>query len=400
MVVDCSEFRYAIKEGTMKIDYLPLLTMLILILFSNCSQSIQDLHYGAEKEDTLSSKPNNSRGHLLSDYESKKEIESVKSNQTRDDNFFDLNPWVDNKDVQRWIKYYQGRGKYGLIGALKRGEKYRPMIEAVFLDRNLPVDFYYLALIESSYVSHARSHAGAVGIWQFMQATGKSYGLRVNRYVDERKDPIRATVAAANYIADLHRVFQSWFLTLSAYSSGEGRVLRAIMRKETRDFWKLSERKALPRETRNYIPKLIAAIYVARHLEANELAGGKTEFVPPLQGVKVASGVSLNEIARHAKIPVKNIKQYNPHLSRGVIPPGTSSYQLWLPKTLVNSSLELAMVKLRPASGARSYRVKRGDSLYAIAQRFGTSVRSLKRANKMARNRIFTGQVLKIPASS
>ena len=157
MVVDCSEFRYAIKEGTMKIDYLPLLTMLILILFSNCSQSIQDLHYGAEKEDTLSSKPNNSRGHLLSDYESKKEIESVKSNQTRDDNFFDLNPWVDNKDVQRWIKYYQGRGKYGLIGALKRGEKYRPMIEAVFLDRNLPVDFYYLALIESSYVSHARS---------------------------------------------------------------------------------------------------------------------------------------------------------------------------------------------------------------------------------------------------
>ena len=382
----------------MRLEYLPLLTFLVLFIFSNCSQSIQGFHEGLGKEESLSPGQSKNRSYLISDYEAKKEVESVKGKVNRDDRFFDLNPWIDNPEVVRWIKYYQGRGRYGLLNALKRGEKLRPMIEAVFLDKNLPVDFYYLGLIESSYINHARSHAGAVGIWQFMMATGKGYGLRVNRYVDERRDPIRATVAAASYLSDLHRVFQSWFLTLSAYSSGEGRVLRAIMKKETRDFWSLAEQKALPKETRNYVPKFIAAIYVARQIESNELADWKVDFIPPLQGIKVSSGVRLDEIAQVANIPLKVIKQYNPHFLRGVIPPGTSSYQLWIPKTLVNQHLELAMVKLKPLKEAASYRVKKGDSLYRIARKFGTNIKALKSSNKIVRSRIYEGQLLKIPA--
>ncbi|MFK7823036.1 MAG: transglycosylase SLT domain-containing protein [Oligoflexales bacterium] len=339
------------------------------------------------------------RGSFYNDYESKKEVEYLQDYEARDDKFFDLSSYLNHKEVQRWVGYYQGKGRYGLVQALKRGEKYRPMIEAIFLDKNLPVDFYYLALIESSFISNARSHAGAVGIWQFMPATGKRYGLRVNHFVDERKDPIRASVAAASYIADLHRVFQNWFLALSAYSSGEGRVLGAIMRKETRDFWRLAEQKALPRETRNYVPKFIAAIWVSRQLESSELARWKADFIEPLRGLTVSSGVSLSEISRVANVSETKVKLYNPHLKHSVIPPGTSSYVLWLPKKLVNSSLESAIVKLRPSKVSKSYKVKKGDNLHTIARRFGTNIRSIKRVNNLVRSRIYAGQVLKIPSS-
>ena len=401
MLWDRLESRERLKKvEIMKIYYLILLTLLVLIGFNSCSQSIHDLHFGGEKEDVLKEDTEKFRGSFYNDYESKKELESSQRHVVRDNKFFDLSPFLGNKDVQKWIRYYEGKGKYGLLQALKRGERYRPMIEAVFLDKNLPVDFYYLALIESSFIINARSHAGAVGIWQFMQATGKRYGLRVNRFVDERKDPIRASVAAASYIGDLHRVFQSWFLTLSAYSSGEGRVLRAIMTKETRDFWKLSELKALPRETRNYVPKFIAAIWVARKVEAAELAQLQGDFIAPLRGVMVSSGVNLNDIGRVAKVAIDKIKGHNPHLLQGVIPPGTSSYVLWLPKESVSSSIESAIIKLRPPKSPRSYKVKRGDNLNIIARRFGTSVKSIKRLNSMARNRINTGQIIKIPPSS
>ena len=120
-------------------------------------------------------------------------------------------------------------------------------------------------MIESGYSTGAKSWASAVGIWQFIRGTGKRYGLKINKYVDERKDPVRATRAAARYLASLYRVYQNWELAMSAYNAGEGRVLGAIMRGHTRDFWELSRKKLLPRETRNYVPKMMAAVKIGQN---------------------------------------------------------------------------------------------------------------------------------------
>lgn len=366
-------------------------------IISHCSPQIKDLEYPSEPIASESvEKP------ALVEAEAEREIESVSLITSRDENLFKLEPWVDEPEVKKWIHYYEGAGKAGLVRYIKRGEKYRPMIEAILLDKGLPLDIYYLALIESGFVNSARSRASAVGMWQFMKGTGKRYGLRVNSYVDERRDPIRSTVAAANYISDLHRVFQSWFLAFAAYSSGEGRVLNAVMNKGTRNYWKLIRAKGLPPETRDYVPKLLAAAWVARSIEGKELNGDQI-YIPSLQGVKVASGVKLNDIADIGGISLQSIKKHNPHLLRGVIPPGSGTYTLWLPKELVSSPLELRIVRLKSQGfdgdgvpdGA--YRVRSGDSLYSIAKAHNTSVKTLMELNQMRNSRLIAGRLIYLP---
>lgn len=304
----------------MKICDLTSLIILALLIFSSCGHDKQFRSSGLEPLENCCS----------SEY-----------------SYFDLTPWIKHSEVLRWVQNYQGKGRLTILRSLQRGQRFRPLIEAILADYKLPVDFYYLALIESSFVVHARSHAGAVGIWQFMPATGTRYGLRINSYVDERKDPIRATVAAANLIADLYSQFQSWFLAMSAYSAGEGRVMRGIQKIKTRDFWKLSDYQALPKETQDYIPKFIAASWVAKNIEVD--AHLRPDFLPPLQGFKVAGGVRLRDVASAANTSVNEIKQFNPHLLREVIPPGPAPYVLWFPKKMLQASVCSKLSELKPS---------------------------------------------------
>ena len=371
----------------------------VSVFFIGCSQHVKDLEYDAQEVEPVE----HLDGELaFVDSEAQRELESISKITSREESLIKLEPWIEEPEVKKWIKYYEGSGRKGLIRYIKRGEKYRPMIEAVLIDKGLPLDIYYIALIESGFVNSARSKASAVGMWQFMKGTGKRYGLRVNSYVDERRDPIRSAVAAASYFSDLHRVFQSWFLAFAAYSSGEGRVLNAIMRKGTRDYWKLIRAKGLPRETRDYVPKFLAAAWVARSIEEAELKD-HDEFMPTLQGVKVAAGVRLFDIASSSGVSQKIIKTYNPHLIKGVIPPGKSSYSLWLPKEKVSPALELALVKLRSRhlpSGRLpdgAYRIQNGDSLYSIARRYKTNVKTLMDLNQLKRTRLIAGQIIYLP---
>lgn len=380
--------------------YRPFLFGAGLLFITQCKTTDQDLGSPAEPFYT----PESYNSAAYTEYEAQKEVESVKPESRREGTPFDLEPWIDRPEVQMWIKQFTGPGKPGFERHLKRGETLRPIIESVLIDKGMPTDLYYLALIESGFIPSARSHKAAVGVWQFMKGTGQRYGLRSNYYVDERRDPIRATIAASGYLSDLYRVFQSWFLAFSAYSTGEGRVLNAIMRHETRNYWKLIEKKALHRETRNYVPKFIAAAWVARNAEKYGISIPESTPWPELQGVRVPSGISLTKVSSVTGISLKDIKTYNPHLLRGVIPPGRSSYSLWLPKFQVNQDTELALLKLKPVRSAQtralangSYKIRRGDSLYSIARKFGVKTSELKNVNNLNSNRLIAGRFLHIP---
>ncbi|MCB9228088.1 MAG: LysM peptidoglycan-binding domain-containing protein [Deltaproteobacteria bacterium] len=339
------------------------------------------------------------------EHEAQKEVESFRPDQQRPHTPFDLEPWTERPEVHFWIQHFSGPGRPAFERQLQRGEELRPIIESILSDKGLPTDLYYLALIESGFRPEARSHKAAVGVWQFMAGTGQRYGLRRNAYLDERRDPVRATIAASAYLSDLYRAFQSWFLALSAYSTGEGRVLTAVMKHETRNFWKLSEKKAFSAETREYIPKFIAAAWVARNAERYGVRLPTAEAWPELHGVTVPSGVSLDTVGELIAMTSQSIRRYNPHLLQGMVPPGTSSYSLWLPREKVSHQAELALLRVRsrgtPDSGLYldddQYRVRAGDNLSAIAGMFGVTVAALRRFNELPSDRLLLGQVLRIP---
>lgn len=194
----------------------------------------------------------------------------------------DLKKYQSHKDVKKWVYYFTQKNSRNFITTLERGFPYQEAIAKILCQYDLPPDLYYLALIESGFNPTIKSSANAVGFWQFMAGTGKRFGLNIDSHVDERRDPIRATEAAAKYLSSLHKVFNSWPLALAAYNAGENRVMNAIINYNTRDFWKLSEYSALPRETRQYVPKILAAIIVASKLNQpkTEIAKKYSSLMP------------------------------------------------------------------------------------------------------------------------
>ena len=316
---------------------------------------------------------------------------------------------IEHPLVKKWLHYFTVREHARFQRFLNRGEYYRSFIEQQLEAHALPKELYYLAMIESGFRNRARSRARAVGIWQFMPRTGKHYGLRVDGYLDERMDPVRSTAAAISYLQDLYRVYQSWWLAIASYNSGEVRVLRAIMRRDTRDFFKLVEQKVLPAETINYVPKFIAAMYIAANRErfGFTLTQAHSFAEQNFQIYRTPPHIALRAIARQAGCAVKQIREHNPAVQRMLVHP-RHSVELRLPsacktlgKTQQRTLAALSKKRMR-AWQARAvkgrYRVRRGDSLYAIARRFKTSVRALRLANNIGGSRIYAGQLLQIAA--
>ncbi len=317
---------------------------------------------------------------------------------------------IEHPLVKKWLHYFTVREHERFQRFLNRGEYYRSFIEQQLEAHALPKELYYLAMIESGFRNRARSRAHAVGIWQFMRRTGRHYGLRIDAYLDERMDPVRATAAAISYLQDLYRVYQSWWLAIASYNSGEVRVLRAIMRRDTRDFFELVEQKVLPTETINYVPKFIAAMYIA----ANRKRFGFTLSQPHrfatqnFHPYRVPSHISLREVAQQADCTVKQVKEHNPAVRRMLVHP-RHVVELRLPSACkmlgAKSQRTLAALSKKRVRAWRGrevkghYRVRQGDSLYAIARRFNTSVRALRLANNVRGSRIYAGQLLQIAAS-
>ncbi len=316
--------------------------------------------------------------------------------------------------VRKWIKYFTKENPTSFQTMINKGEPLRLVMQNILSDKGLPKELYYLPLIESGYNSNAKSSASAVGAWQFIKGTGKRYGLHIDKNLDERKDPIRATEAAAKYLRSLYNVFQSWDLALAAYNAGEHRVLTAIMKTGTRSFESLAYRKAIPYETRNYVPKLKAAIIIARNLSKYGFKINTTEKFPSLEAVAVPGGIEVTELSRMTGVSIDIIRKYNPHLSKGVIPSISRSYEIWVPKTHTTQVLSKRSDLLSLNSAKKNaekyvsikindkdyYLVKRGDTLSSIARYFNESTVYLKEINGLSNDKIKIGQKLRISSKS
>jgi membrane-bound lytic murein transglycosylase D len=309
---------------------------------------------------------------------------------------FDI-PVVVNADVQRWMTYFLGNGRKHFQRYLDRSGLVEPMMRQELRTAGMPEDLIYLALIESGYNFHAYSEAGAAGLWQFMPGTGRMYDLRVDTWVDDRRDPFKSTRAAVAHLRDLHIMFEGdWLLAWSAYNAGPGRVRKAIAAGGTRDFWQLVARGHLPAETANYAPKLMAAAILG-HQPA--LYGFRVLDPAPLQVevVRVEGSVEVEVLAACAGLSLAEMQALNPGLRRSATPP--EGYDLNIPHgrfPAFLAALEAIPVHERPTEGHHT--VKKGETLGRIAQQHGVPVGDLVRANRLASaDKISVGQKLVIP---
>ncbi len=244
-------------------------------------------------------------------------------------NGFDIH--VSNQPVvTRYVEDYKGQDRDTFMEAYERSRPLVPAMTDILESHGVPAEMVYLAIVESRFEGKAVSR-GAGGYWQLMPGTARSFGLRVDRWVDERFDPVKSTEAAAQYLKTLYERYQSWPMTLAAYNAGEPNVSRAVRKHKTLDFWKLYGKKALPSTTRHYVPKVLAAIRTARDLEScdpPQQDNGLQVF--DCESIWVSSPLELRQVAKWLDVPVKEIRELNPSLLHDQVPPGTE-YQLRLP---------------------------------------------------------------------
>jgi membrane-bound lytic murein transglycosylase D len=304
-----------------------------------------------------------------------------------------------NDRVLRFVEIFQGRLRPFLTDGLSRGASYLPMIHTVFREEGLPLDLAFVPLVESGFKTTALSRTNARGVWQFMRPTGKEYGLRNDWYIDERADPEKATRAAAKYLKTLHRMFGDWHLALASYNGGPGRVQRAVTRTGIDDFWTLSESsKHLPRETRDYVPMILAATIIARNPAQYGFEIPAT--LPFATDVVTVSGpVDLRNVAEWAGVPADEIRSLNPELRRWTTPVRTREYQLRVPMGTMASVLEgYAGAAPGDAAALQWYTVRKGESLPTIARRLRVSRADLAEANYLnSTARVQPGQRLVVP---
>ena len=308
-----------------------------------------------------------------------------------------------NPRVMAFIQLFQGRLREFIQEGLERGSKYLPMIQDVFRAEGLPLDLAYIPLVESAFKPNALSRAKAKGVWQFMRGTGVENGLRQDWYIDERSDPEKATIAAAKYLNTLVKMFDGdWHLALASYNGGPGRVQRALKTSRASDFWALAAKpRALPRETRDYVPMILAAIVIARN-PAQYGFEFEAEPALPYETVTLPRPVDLRRVAEWTDSSIDQIQALNPELRRWTTPVRDEAYELKVPvgtAPIVNAqlqdaaTLELATLKW--------YTVKKGETLATVARKLGVSRTDLAEANYLKTGaRIATGQKLMVPHES
>jgi membrane-bound lytic murein transglycosylase D len=305
-----------------------------------------------------------------------------------------------NQRVLGYVELFQTRLRSYIQDGLQRGSQYLPMIQDVFRAEGLPLDLAYVPLIESAFKPNALSRVRAKGVWQFMHATALENGLRHDWYIDERSDPEKATKAAAKYLKTLSRIFDGdWHLALASYNGGPGRVQRAIKRTGRSDFWQLSSiKRGLPRETREYVPMILAAMIIAR----NPAQYGFELTLPgptPRETVTINGPVDLRRIAEWTGTPVDVIQQLNPELRRWTTPVRGSGYELKVP----DGTAEPLRIKLEESldvtrASLNWHTVRSGETLATIARKLRVSRIDLAEANYLsARTRVRPGQKLIVP---
>lgn len=325
-----------------------------------------------------------------------------------------------NEVVRRYILRYVKHSPRQLAALQRKAEYYFPIFEDILAKHDLPYELCYMPVIESALNPQARSHMGATGLWQFMPATGKKYGLEINSLVDERMDPIRSTEAACLFLKNLYAIFQDWNLVIAAYNCGPGNVNKAIHRAGgKRDFWSIYP--YLPSETRGYLPIFIAASYAMNYAEAHGICPATPLATMASDTIETTQRQHLKQIADNIDIPLAELRRLNPQYPRDIIP-GGKAYAICLPiekaglyidkqdtilayqaKELIhNRRDEIELLHRTSVNGGYSingvtyYKIKEGDTLGGIAKKFRVSVKQLKAWNGLKSDMIRAGKTLKI----
>ena len=335
-----------------------------------------------------------------------------------------------NEVVQKFIDRYSGRLRHSVSYMLGASNFYMPIFEEALETYGLPLELKYLPVIESALNPKAVSRVGATGLWQFMLATGKRYGLEVNSLVDERRDPIKASYAAANYLSDLYKVFGDWNLVIAAYNCGPDQINKAIHRsKGSKDYWQIYP--YLPKETRGYVPAFIAANYIMTYYCEHNICPMTTRLPAKTDTIMVGRNVHLEQIASVCNIDIEQLRTLNPAYRRDIVPGATKLSAVRLPQTEVGKFIDLedsiyaynaevlfskratvevnddvptytskssskrSRKKARTSRG-RSVTVKSGQTLSEIAKRNGTTVAKLRRLNGIKGSNIRAGKKLRV----
>jgi membrane-bound lytic murein transglycosylase D len=309
-------------------------------------------------------------------------------------------PIILNKNVESFIRYFQTNGRKHFEKWLGRSKDYMAMLQSILKENGLPEELSYIAFIESGLNPTVRSHANAVGMWQFIKGTATRYGLRVDWWIDERMDPEKATYAAAKYFKNLYGMFDSWYLAAASYNAGEGRVGRAIKRHGTEDFWELAalKKRSLHRETREYVPKYLAAVTIARDPESYGFEAVEFDEGIKYDKVRVSQATDLRVIADAAGTTVEEIRRLNPELLRWFTPPNYPGYHVKIPAGSTGMYAEnMSKVPAAKRIAFLQHKVKRGETVSRIAKRYGTGVKPIQYLNNISGSRLKPGSIIMIP---
>ncbi len=316
-----------------------------------------------------------------------------------ENNYFDI-PVTYNDQVKKWISYFLNRGRGYFERYTERAGRYAPILGAILEEHGLPRDLIFLAMAESGFNNVAKSWAAAVGPWQFMPATGRTYGLDQDWYRDERRDPIKATVAAARYLAKLYDDFGQWEVAAAAYNAGEGKLGRAIKKYKSEDFWHLSKGKYLKAETKNYVPKIMALAIIGKNLKS--FGFDDVEFHEPLdfEEITVPAGTDLVKLSEMMGVDFEEIQRLNPEVLRWFTPPNLADYKLRLPPNTASKYAECCLNTNLVAVNFQQFVVpKKGMTLSQISKKF--KIRKdyvLATLNSVSESSHFqAGDVVKLP---
>lgn len=311
-------------------------------------------------------------------------------------------PVVINPQVQMYIDRIQGKQRRHYAEWFERSGKYIPMMEEEFKKRGLPLDLVYLSMIESGYDQRAYSSAAAVGLWQFMKGTGKMYDLKINRYVDERRNALKSTEAAAEYLSDLYEMFGDWPLAVASYNAGPGKIRSGLKKYKVDNFWDLAGTKHLRLETKSYVPKLIATIIVARNPEKYGFKNLSYDEPLSYESIKVGPNLSLDAIATITGTKTTTIKNLNHELRGNKTPANTKEYAVNIPEgTKLKAKENLPRLHSMVSTGYKIHIVRKGESPKAIARKYNINQMTLAKVNGFSSpSRIKNGARLKIPYST
>lgn len=306
----------------------------------------------------------------------------------------------ENQTLQDYFVYYSQKKKHTFERWLQRAEPYLPYIRQVFTEKGLPQDLVFLPFAESGFNPWAYSHAGAAGLWQFIPGTGRRYGLRVDWWIDERRDPYLATHAAADYLSKLYKQFNDWYLVLAAYNAGEGRVAWALRKSGENCYFDLiNSRRYLHRETRNYVPKFLAILKIVRNLEKLGFEPLQWDAAVKPTRVEVKGGTDLLALAQTLGQDWSDFRQHNPAFRRMASPPDKTC-PVYLPEEKKAEALAfLDSPRARPYAGFQRHRIRSGDSWWRLSRRYGVPIQVLKKVNQTSSNLLRPGQSVLIPGS-